>query len=145
MWKPQVSRNRVAIPVAAACALLSVGCGENNPLSRLHGTSNAGSETVAGFNLQGDQAAWMANPNMKRFYQAAIEAFAEGPDKVDAAAFDVTSYAIFRDFARDMGVQPDAMVDHLKAIPRQMVEIAREDPSVLDSYDAFQVALMGPS
>ena len=36
------------------------------------------------------------------------------------------------------------MVDHLKDIPGQMVGIAKDDPKVLDSYDNFVVALMGP-
>jgi hypothetical protein len=35
-------------------------------------------------------------------------------------------------------------VEHLKDIPRQMVGIVKDDPKVLDSYEAFTVALMGP-
>ena len=43
-----------------------------------------------------------------------------------------------------MGASPEGMVDHLKDIPQQMVGIVKDDPKVLDSYDNFIVALMGP-
>ena len=43
-----------------------------------------------------------------------------------------------------MGVGPEHMQDHLKLIPRQVVQIAKEDPHVLDSYDNFVAATFGP-
>jgi hypothetical protein len=36
------------------------------------------------------------------------------------------------------------MVDHLKLIPRQVVDIVKADSSVLKDYDAFWAALAGP-
>jgi hypothetical protein len=36
------------------------------------------------------------------------------------------------------------MLDHLKLIPRQVVGIVKENPAVLQSYDAFWAALAGP-
>jgi len=51
---------------------------------------------------------------------------------------------IFTAFADATGSSREAMLDHLKGIPRQVVGIVREDPSVLDSYDAFWAALAGP-
>ncbi len=33
---------------------------------------------------------------------------------------------------------------HLKLIPRQVVGIVKENPAVLNSYDAFWAALAGP-
>jgi hypothetical protein len=36
------------------------------------------------------------------------------------------------------------MIDHLKAIPREMIAIAEADPKMLDSYENFLVALRGP-
>ena len=51
---------------------------------------------------------------------------------------------IFRDFGVSIGWKPDAMQDHLKLIPRQVVQIVREDPHVLDSYDNFVAATFGP-
>src|SRR5258708_3046977 len=71
-------------------------------------------------------------------------AFPQGPAKVDVAASEQKSFAIFRDFGASRGMKPDAMQDHLKLIPRQMVQIVKEDPHVLDSYDNFIAAGFGP-
>ena len=49
-----------------------------------------------------------------------------------------------RDFGVAMGVGPEKMQDHLKLIPRQVAQIAKEDPKVLDSFDNFVEALVGP-
>jgi hypothetical protein len=36
------------------------------------------------------------------------------------------------------------MLDHLKDIPRQIVGIVKDDPSVLESPDKFWIAMAGP-
>lgn len=98
----------------------------------------------ASVNLQGDQQAWINDPHMHAFYATAVAAFAQGPAKVDVAGFEQRSFAIFRDFGKSMGVDPMHMQDHLKLIPRQVVQIVREDPKVLDSYQNFVDATFGP-
>src|SRR5262245_44598850 len=95
-------------------------------------------------NIQGDDDGWRKDPHMRQFYDTVVKAFANGPAKVDAPALEKTSFAIFRDFAISKGMNPDAMQDHLKLIPRQMIQIAREDPGVLKDYDSFVDALFGP-
>jgi len=101
-----------------------------------------GSTTV---NLQGDDAkAWAADAHIHAFYDTTVAAFAQGPAKVDVDAYEQKSFAIFRAFGLAKGVGAAAMQDHLKLIPRQMVGIVKEDPKVLDSYDNFVLALMGP-
>ena len=95
--------------------------------------------------LQGNDAqSWINDPHMHAFYDTTVAAFAQGPAKVDVAAFEQKSFAIFRDFgvARGMGAQ--AMQDHLKLIPRQVVGIVKDDPKVLDSYANFVAAVFGP-
>lgn len=94
--------------------------------------------------LQGAAQAWIDAPQMHAFYELTQKAFAGGADKVDQPAYTQAAYAIFRDFGASMHVPPEHMVDHLKLIPGQMVQIAREDPTVLKSYDAFVAALFGP-
>jgi len=94
--------------------------------------------------MQGDQASWIADPHIHAFYDLTVQAFAGGPAKVDEAAFTQNSFALFRAFGAARGVKPEAMVDHLKLIPGQVVQIAREDPAVLDSYDNFVAAVFGP-
>jgi hypothetical protein len=41
-------------------------------------------------------------------------------------------------------MDPNQMLDHLKDVPRQIVQIASDDPHVLDNCDRFDVALVGP-
>jgi hypothetical protein len=96
--------------------------------------------------LQGasEQDAWARDPHMHAFYEASKAALANGADKVDMPAYEDKARAIFADFAKARGVDPAAMQDHLKLIPRQVVQIAKEDPATLASYDNFMLALMGP-
>ena len=93
--------------------------------------------------IQGGDA-WRKDPHMRQFYDAVVAAYAGGAAKVDAAALEKTSFAIFRDFAVSKGMNPDAMQDHLKLIPRQMIQIAKDDPKVLANFDDFLDALFGP-
>ena len=74
----------------------------------------------------------------------AVNRFAGGPGKVDVDGYEQKSFAIFRDFAPVMHMTPEGMVDHLKLIPRQVVQIVKEDPHVLDTYDNFVAATFGP-
>ncbi|HEV2531159.1 hypothetical protein [Phenylobacterium sp.] len=94
--------------------------------------------------LQGDQSAWMNDPHWRAYYELTRQAFANGPAKVDEAAYQAKAFAIFRDFGVARGVPPEHMVDHLKLIPGQVVKIVREDPTVLASYDNFIAATFGP-
>ncbi len=92
----------------------------------------------------GDNSAWTDNPNLHAFYDLTVATLGKGTDGVDFEAYRDRSYAIFRALGVSMGASPDAMVDHLKDIPRQLVGIVKDDPKVLDSYRNFTLALMGP-
>ena len=94
--------------------------------------------------LQGGEQAWINDPHMKAWFETTKAAFAQGPGKVDAGAYEQKCFAIFRDFAPAMHMTPDMMVDHLKLIPRQVVQIVKEDPHVLDNYGNFVAATFGP-
>lgn len=94
--------------------------------------------------MQGGQQAWINDPHTHAFYQLTVTAFANGPANVDRAKFKEDAFAIFRDFGKSTGMGADAMVDHLKLIPDQVVQIATEDPKVLASYDNFIAAVFGP-
>ncbi len=96
--------------------------------------------------LQGGYDQWRASPFIQKFYDLTKASFARGADKVDFPAYQEKSYAIFRAFGGSTGGKAgeEAMLDHLKDIPRQMVGIVKDDPKVLQSYDTFWVALSGP-
>jgi len=94
--------------------------------------------------LQGGAAEWIKDPHWHTYYDMTKEAFAQGPAKVDVAGFEQKSFELFRDFGKSKGVPPEHMQDHLKLIPRQIVQIVRDDPHVLDSYQNFVDAAFGP-
>lgn len=130
---------RLAFPGLAAVAALALAA----PAFAQHPAPAAAKGTAA--KLQGnDEQAWINDPHMHAFFDTTRAAFAAGPGKVDADAYEQKSFAIFRDFAPVMHMSPDGMVDHLKLIPRQVVQIVKEDPHVLDSYDNFVAATFGP-
>jgi len=86
---------------------------------------------------------WKRSPHMHAYYDETVKTFANGTD-IDVDAYEARSFAIFREFARANGASEAGMVDHLKLIPRQVVGIVKENPAVLQSYDAFWAALAGP-
>jgi hypothetical protein len=96
------------------------------------------------YDMRDDAASWISDPNVHAFYQATVEAFAQGPAHVDRAAYETRSREIFRALAASKGWPPEKMEDHLKAIPGEMILIVTRDPRTLKSYDSFVVALFGP-
>lgn len=86
---------------------------------------------------------WKRSPHMRAYYEATVATFANGVD-IDIDAYEARSFAIFREFARANGMNEQGMIDHLKLIPRQVVDIVRENPTVLKDYDTFWAALAGP-
>jgi hypothetical protein len=96
------------------------------------------------YDLRDDASAWINDPNVHAFYQATVDAFAEGADHLDRAAYLQRSREIFRALALAHDMKPEALQDHLKDIPDQMIQIVTRDPQTLASYDNFIVALFGP-
>ena len=94
--------------------------------------------------LQGDPRAFIDNRHFRAFYALSVETLGKGTTGVDVAAYEQKSYAIFRAFGAEFGPSPEGMQDHLKLIPRQMVQIVKDDPHVLDSFETFSAALIGP-
>ncbi len=86
---------------------------------------------------------WKRSPHMRAYYDETLATFKSGTD-IDVDAYEARSFAIFREFARAQRMNEEAMLDHLKLIPRQVVGIVKENPAVLYSYDAFWAALAGP-
>lgn len=136
---------RLVRTAAALLALLSLSaCDLPKHVRAMHSHgAQAGSPAL---NLQGgDTDAFMANPNVRRFYDLSVATLGKNAAVLDVTAYEAASYAIFRDLGVSMGMSGAAMQEHLKAIPRQVVQIVKEDPHVLDSFEAFKVALVGPA
>jgi len=111
--------------------------------SAQHTGEPAQGETITLDAQGGDYPEWFQSPHMVEFYALSVEML-RAARRVDAAAYEERCYAIFRAFAKSLGADPNGMIDHLKAIPGEMVTIVADDPKVLDSYEDFLVALRGP-
>ena len=134
--------NRQIAASATVITLLAI-LGLAGPAAAQH-PAPEGKPAPSTANMQGDDSVWRTSPYIHAFYDLTVATYRAGPDKVDVDAYEKKSYAIFRDFGVAMGVGPEHMQDHLKLIPRQVVGIVKDDPKVLDSYDNFVMALMGP-
>jgi hypothetical protein len=109
-----------------------------------HGAADSQPETITLDAQGGDYPEWFQNPHMVELYALSVEMLRAQRGHVDVAGYEQRSYAIFRVFANSLGADPDGMIAHLKAIPREMVGIVAEDAAVLDSYESFLAALRGP-
>jgi hypothetical protein len=138
VFPPRRQKERVMrLAILPALAVLALAA----PAAAQHAPAAA----PASANLQGDDtAAWMADPHIHQFYDLSKATLGRGTDGVDVAAYEQKAYAIFRDFGASRGMPPEAMQDHLKLIPRQIVQIVKSDPHALDSYASFTEALVGP-
>jgi hypothetical protein len=105
---------------------------------------DAGPDETITLEAQVDSSEWEQNEHLRKFYPLSVEMLGDGADEIDVELYEQRSYAIFREFAESIRVDPDGMVDHLKNIPREMVMIVKRDPTVLESYESFMVALRGP-
>jgi hypothetical protein len=139
-WKAlpmEVAMRVSGLVVAAGLAMLAPAAWAQ------HGTPPPG-ETKS---LQGSDSelnAWFNNPHLRSFYDLTVATLGKGTGGIDFESYRDQSYAIFRKAGTSMGWKADAMVDHLKDIPRQVVGIVKDDPKVLASYENFMLALMGP-
>jgi hypothetical protein len=134
----------------AFIALMTTGCSPGTMHKSLHGkpaqhaaSAHDKSSQPTTYSIQDDSSAWKRSPQLHAYYDLTVAAFARG-NNIDVDAYEAQSFALFREFARANRVNEQAMLDHLKLIPRQVVGIVKEDPAVLTSYDNFWVALVGP-
>jgi hypothetical protein len=136
-------------PSAVAITMFLAAAGCSYGTRRSHGSEETMERSARGgepqpttVDIQG-AGEWKRAPHMRAYYDATVATFANGTD-IDVDAYEAKSFAIFREFARANGVSEEAMIDHLKLIPRQVVGIVKENPAVLKDYDTFWAALAGP-
>ena len=138
-----VMREFSGFRLAAVMTILSLVGACQAPHGGQHGGVAAAGPSRA-VDMQGDPRAFIDNANGRAFYDLTVRTLKPGAAPVDVATYEAEAFAIFRAMGASMGVAPDAMQDHLKAIPRQMIGIVHDDPKVLDSFDNFADALVGP-
>jgi hypothetical protein len=103
-----------------------------------------GLSTPPTYDAREEQASWINDPHLHDFYRATVEAFANGPDRVDPAAYEKRSREIFTALAVSRKMPPERLLNHLARIPGEMIAIVKRDPQTLASYDSFITQLFGP-
>jgi len=106
-----------------------------------HGAAPDSSATV---NIQRDDSAFCGTAVFDELYALTVVVFEVGADNVNLAEYEQKFFALAVTSPLFAGGSVESITDHLKAIPGQLIEIIREDPSVLDSCSNFSVALVGP-
>jgi hypothetical protein len=124
--------------VALTALLATAGCMHAAP----HSAASEQPAQPTTVDIQG-AGEWKRSPHMHAYYDETVATFKNGAD-IDVDAYEARSFAIFREFARANGMNEAGMIEHLKLIPRQVVGIVKENPAVLNTYDAFWAALAGP-
>ena len=109
----------------------------------IQGITPSGEEPVTVSIRQTDESL-CDTPLWVNFYDLTVTAFTQGAEEVDASEYEQIVFAWIRSSEEIPEGSAEAFVEHIKAIPRQLVEIIREDPAVLDSCSNFSVALIGP-
>ena len=131
-------------PLPRLAAALAAAMGLAGAAQAQHGPAPAPAAQGRTVDLQGDPRAFVDNPHIRAFYALSVETLGPGAPPVDVAAYEAKAFAHFRALGASMGGSPEAMQDHLKLIPRQVIQIARDDHKVLDSFESFTEALIGP-
>jgi hypothetical protein len=152
---PTRTRSCTLAGALAFIVLIAAGCSHETVHPSMHDaahgqnaqqasapTHNAAAQPTT-VNIQDDGSGWKRAPQMHAFYDMTVATFANGTN-IDVDAYETKSFDIFREFARANHVSEQAMLDHLKLIPRQVVGIVKENPAVLKSYDSFWIAMVGP-
>ena len=128
--------------VAITTLLAAAGCSHGARSHRSERSAQGDAAEPTTVDIQG-AGEWKRSPHMRAYYDATVATFANGTD-IDVDAYEARSFDIFREFARANGMNEAGMIDHLKLIPRQVVDIVKENPAVLKDYDSFWAALAGP-
>lgn len=101
------------------------------------------SDAPATVSMRQNDFALCGQPFYDAVYALTVETFAKGVENVKLEHYQEQVFALVRS-SKEFGGDPEAFVLHIEDIPRQLVEIIREDSEVLDSCENFSVALVGP-
>jgi hypothetical protein len=103
----------------------------------------AAAQPPATISIRQNDVALCGTPFFDSLYALTVEVFSVGAAQVVEVDFREQVFALVRASA-EFGGNAEAFVEHIKDIPGQLVQIIREDGTVLDSCDNFSIALIGP-
>jgi len=108
---------------------------------QFHGNDSAPSPTMG---LMQTDTALCDQPYFVEVYELSVLFFTENVENTRANDFADVLFGHARTSGHFSEEEAEAWITHIKGIPSQLVEIYREDPTVLDNCYNFQVAAVGP-
>jgi len=112
-----------------------------NAAFQLHGNESTSSPAMS---LMQTDTALCDQPYFVEVYEISASFFSAGAENIQADEFADLLFGHARDSGYFSEQEAEAWISHIKDIPGQVVEIFREDPTVLDNCYNFQVAAVGP-
>ena len=129
----------------------SDGGEESSLIQRFHGEeterrpSDTELEEPATFSMAQNDDFYLCNdPFFLGIYEVITETYTIGIENVTVELLEENIFGFIRSWPGYSPEEAEGWVDHIKLIPGQFVEIAREDSAVIDNCDNFSVAMVGP-
>ena len=110
----------------------------------LHGAGNGENSEAVTFSIRQNDRELCSDQFWVDLYDLTVKEFAVGVDEIALTDYESSVFAHVRTSENFPYGDREAWVDHIKAIPEQLIDIVREDSTVLDSCANFSVALVGP-
>lgn len=123
-------------------ALPIKGHGHLPDFKSLHGNPHTDGESIT-IKLNEPQFAICGQRFFDSVYELTKAVFVVGADNVVLSEYEDKMFDLIRN-SEEFKDDPQAFIDHIKAIPGQTIDIVKEDPEVLNSCENFQVAMVGP-
>ncbi len=115
----------------------------NDSFAALHG-SGEGAVPSSAMSLMQTDTALCDQPYFIEVYELSVSYAAVGSENMQAEEFADILFTHARESGYFTAEEAESWIEHIEAIPGQLVDIYREDPTVLDNCYNFQVAAVGP-
>ncbi len=122
------------------CSMLASANPQHSAATNAAPTADENSNTVS---IRQNDFALCGTAFYDNLYALTVTVFSIGADKVIVTDYERQVFGLIRSSDEFKGFEEE-FVEHAKDIPRQLVEIIKEDSHVLDSCNNFSVALVGP-
>ena len=137
-------KNKWIFLLATVVATVGVYVTHSPQLSHAQQHVFAHGEEPVTVSIRQNDYALCTDPFYVGLYDLTVTVFAIGAENVELANYQQQMVNYIRTSDTFSEGDREAFVEHVADIPRQLVEIIREDATVLDSCSNFSVALVGP-
>lgn len=150
------------VSVAAIAVLLLLGLSIHGFGPRIHGQDSAQNELIQRFHgqnemqqdseegevtisfAQNDDFNLCSDPFFAGIFEVIQETYTVGVENVSTEALTERMWAHIRARPEMTPEEAEGWIEHLQLIPGQLIDIAREDPAVIENCANFSVAMVGP-